>query len=466
MNQRVSRRHYLAGLSLGVLASAVAACSSGGSSAQPPAPTQAPAAAPVAPTSAPTAVPTKAAASAATAPTAQSQPAAGSKLTGGKVVIGVINDQSGVYSDISGVNGVKAAQMAVDDFSEKYGKTVLGGPVEVISADHQNKPDLASQKAQEFYERNGCDVIVDVPTSSCGLAVATVAAQKKKLYINVGSATTDLTGKSCNRYTFHYAYDTYMLANGTGSTITKSGGKKWYIIYPNYAFGQDMNKQFTEAVKKAGGTIIGADGTPFPNTGEDFSSYLLKAAAAKPDVIGAMHAGQEVVNLAKQFNEFKLKDQGINLAVGLLFLSDINALPDGFASTQYTTAWYWNLDDQAKTWADKFQKISGGKRPTFNQAANYSAVWQYLDAVRRAGTDESDAIVKQLEGFKFQDFFARNAEVRAEDHRVSHDAYLAQVKTKSEIKEPWDYSKVLKTIPATEAFRPASASLAAGCKMG
>jgi branched-chain amino acid transport system substrate-binding protein len=471
MSQRIlSRRRYLAGMAIALLASSLASCA--------PAPTSTvtqqtpPTTAPAAPTQAPTATqpsapPTRASAPTQSAAAAQTTPAAGPvKLSDGKIVLGVINDQSGVYADIGGINGVKAVQMAADDFLAKYGKDALGGPIEVISADHQNKPDLASQKAQEFYQRNGCDMITDVPTSSCGLAVAQVAKQQKKPYINVGSATSDLTGSQCNKYTFHYTYDTWMLANGTGTTVTKNIGKKWYIVYPNYAFGQDMNKQFTAAIQKAGGTVIQSDGTPFPNTSGDFSSYLLKAAAAKPDVIGAMHAGQEVVNIVKQFNQFKLKEQTITLAIGLLFTSDIAALgPDAFAGTVFTTAWDWNMDDQSRQWADRFLKLTG-KRPTYTQAGNYSATWQYLEAVRRAGTDDPDAVVKQLEGHKFEDFTMRHAMIRAEDHRVIHDVYLAQVKPQSEVKEPEDFVKILNIIPAEEAFRPVSEAIAAGCKMG
>src|SRR5438876_8546315 len=384
------------------------------------------------------------------------------KLTDGKVVIAVINGQSGVYADLSGKNAVEAVKMAVEDFKAKYGENALGGSVEVVTADHQNKADVAQQKAQEFYERNNADLILDVPTSSAALAIADVAKAQQKLYINVTAATTVLTGKSCNKYTFHYAYDTYMLAQGTGVTVTQQGGKSWYIIYPNYAFGQDMESSFRQAVTAAGGTVIQSDGSPFPNTTGDFSSLLLKAGQLKPQVLGAMQAGGDLVNVVKQYNEFKLKDQNIKLAVGLPFDTDITALgQDALAGTVYTTPWLWNMDDQSKAFADKFLKRTG-IRPTFAHAGNYSAAWQYMEAIRRAGSDDADAVVTQLGGYKFNDFFIRNGYIRPEDHWVQHDALLAQVKPASDVKEKFDYSKVLGTLKAEQVSRPLSET---GCQM-
>jgi branched-chain amino acid transport system substrate-binding protein len=390
--------------------------------------------------------------------------AASVKLTNGKLVIGVINDQSGVYADLSGKNAVEAVKMAVEDFKAKYGDNAVGGAVEVITADHQNKPDVASSKAQEMYERNNASVILDVPTSSAALAIADVAKQEHKLYINITAASTDLTGANCNKYTFHYAYDTFMLAAGTGKWVTENLGKQWYIIYPNYAFGQDMEKSFRAAVTKFGGTVVQSDGSPFPNTTGDFSQLLLKAGQLKPQILGVMQAGGDLVNVVKQYNQFKLKDQGIKLAVGLLFDTDITAIgQDNMAGVVYTTPWVWSMDDQSKAFADKFLKRTG-IRPTFAHAANYSAAWQYMEAIRRAGTDDADAVVKQLEGYKFSDFFIRNGTIRAEDHWVMHDALLAQVKSASEATEKFDYSKVLSTIPADVASRPVADALAAGCK--
>jgi branched-chain amino acid transport system substrate-binding protein len=387
-------------------------------------------------------------------------PASGgdSKVSGDKIVLGVLNDQSGAYSELSGKNSVKAVELAIADFKAKYGDKAVTKNISVETADHQNKPDVANSKAAEMYDRKGVDIILDVPTSSAALKVADVAKEKKKLYFNIGAATTDLTGKSCNKYTFHYAYDTYMLANGTGKTTTEQVGKNWYILYPNYAFGQDMEKNFSAAIAQAGGKVIGKDGAPFPNTSGDYSSFLLKAASMnpKPQVLGTMQAGAELVNVVKQYNEFKLREKGIGLAVGLMFISDIHSLtPAALAGTTYTDAWYWNFDQQNRQWADRFQQATG-TRPSFAHAANYSAAMQYLEAVQAAGTDDADTVVKQLEGKEVNDVFLRNGKIRAEDHRVIHDAYLAQVKPQAEVTEPWDYVKILKTIPAAEAFRAPS----------
>ncbi|HEX5540114.1 MAG TPA: ABC transporter substrate-binding protein [Micromonospora sp.] len=384
------------------------------------------------------------------------QGASDSKLTDGKIVLGVLNDQSGVYLELSGRNSVKAVEMAIADFRAKYGDKAITQDISVESADHQNKPDVANSRAAEMYQRRAVDIILDVPTSSAALRVADVAKAEKKLYFNITGATTDLTGKACNRYTFHYAYDTYMLANGTGRTVTEQGAKNWYIVYPDYAFGQDMEKSFSAAVQEAGGAIVDKDATPFPN--DDFSTFLLKAPTLdpKPDVLGTMQAGADLVNLVKQYNEFKLRDKGVGLSVGLMFLTDIHSLtPDALAGTTYTDAWYWNFDDKNREFADRFLKETG-TRPTFAHAANYSAALQYLEAVQAAGTDDADAVVEELEGKTVEDIFLRNGKIRAEDHRVIHDAYLAEVKPAAEVGEPWDYVKILKTIPAEQAFRAPS----------
>jgi len=384
------------------------------------------------------------------------QGSSGSQLSDDKIVLGVLNDQSGVYLALSGTNSVKAVEMAIADFKAAHGDDAVTQNISVETADHQNKPDVANTKAMEMYDRKAVDAILDVPTSSAALKVADVAKAEKKLYFNISGATTDLTGKACNRYTFHYAYDTYMLANGTGKTVTEQGAKNWYIVYPNYAFGQDMEKSFSAAVTGAGGTIVGRDATPFPN--DNFSTFLLKAPTLnpKPDVLGTMQAGGDLVNLVKQYNEFKLRDKGVGLSVGLMFLTDIHSLtPAALAGTTYTDAWYWNFDQRNREFADRFLQATG-TRPTFAHAANYSAARQYLEAVQEAGTDEADAVVAKLEGKTVDDVFLRNGTIRAQDHRVVHDAYLAQVKPQAEVTEEWDYVKILKTIPAEEAFRTPS----------
>ncbi len=299
-----------------------------------------------------------------------------------------------------------------------------------------------------------------MPTSSAALAVANQAKNHKKLFLDVSAATTALTGAQCNKYTFQWAYNTYMLANGTGTTVTENGGKNWNIIYPDYEFGQNMTKSFTDAIKKAGGTVQGTIPTPFPN--ENFATFLTKAGSTNPDVIGTMQAGGDLINLVKQFNESGLKEKGIELAVGLMLITDIHSLGvDQFAGTMFTDAWYWNMDDESRAWADRF-RAETGTRPTFEHAGNYSAALQYLEAVQAAGTDDADAVVGKLEGKKINDVFLRNGEIRAKDHSVVHDAYLARVKKPAEVKEDWDYEEIVTTIPAAKAFPPAEAS---GCSM-
>ena len=383
----------------------------------------------------------------------------GGKISDDKVVIGLLNDQSGVYKDLSGPNSKVAIQMAIDDYKAKYGDKAVAKDIEIVTADHQNKPDIANTKAQEMYDRDKADIILDVPTSSAALAVATQAKAKKKLFIDIGAGTTALTGKSCNKYTFHWAYDTYMLANGTGTNTVQEGGKNWSIVYPDYAFGQDMTKSFGAAVEKGGGTVQQKIATPFPN--ENFSTFITKANSSKPDVIGIMAAGGDLVNFVKQYNQAGLQGK-TQLAVGLMFITDIHSLGvDQFAGTTFTDAWYWNFDEQNKAWADKF-KAKTNTRPSFAHAGNYSAALQYLEAVQAGGTDASDDVVKNLEGKKINDVFLRNGEVRAADHRVLHDAYLVKVKQKDQVKEEWDYEEVVKTIPAAEAFNP---TVSPDCKM-
>jgi len=384
----------------------------------------------------------------------------GGKVSGDAIKLGVITDLSGVYSDVGGKNSVEAAKMAVDDFTKAHSDDAVTKNIDVSQADHQNKPEIANTAAREMYDRDGVDAIFDVPTSSAALAIATVAKQNKKLYFNTGAATTELTGAQCNAYTYHYAYDTYMLAHGTGTTVTEQGAKRWYIIYPDYAFGQDMNKSFTEAIEKAGGTVGAADPTPFPN--DNFSTFMTKAPNLnpKPDVLGVMQAGGDLVNVVKQYNEFGLKAKGVGLAVGLMFDTDIASIGvESLSGTLFTTAWFWNMDDKSREWADRFKERTG-KRPTFDHAAVYSAVTQYLEAVQRAGTDDADAVRKELDGMEFTDFFARNAKIRAEDHSVVHDSYLVKVKSKSAMKEDGDFTELVRKIPAAEAFRKPT-----GCDM-
>ena len=371
------------------------------------------------------------------------------ELTDGKVVIGVLNDQTGVYRDLSGPNSVVAVEMAIADYQEKYGDDAIATEIEVISADHQNKPDVANTQAQQMYDRRQADIILDVPTSSAALAVAEVAAAKKKLFINVGAATMELTGAGCNPYTYHWAYNTKMLAKGAKGVVD-AGGENWAIVYPDYAFGQDMDKSFTEAVTDAGGTVIESIATPFPN--DNFATFITRAASGDPDVIGIMAAGGDLVNFVKQYNQAGMRDQA-DLAVGLMFITDIHSLGvEEFAGTTFTDAWYWDYDDENRAFADRFAELTDGQRPSFAHAGNYSAAYQYLDAIQRAGTDDADAIIEELDGLKVNDVFLRNGHIRAEDHAVIHDSYVAKVKTADEVTEPWDYQEIIATIPAEEAF--------------
>jgi len=381
------------------------------------------------------------------------------QMSGGGIKIGILTDMNGVYSAISGPGSVKSAEMAVDDFM-KANKD-FAGKVSVVAVDHQNKPDIATGKAKEMFERQEVDVIMDTVTSSCALAVAGIAKEQNKVFIDTGAGTSELTNEKCNHNTFHYAYDNYMLSNGTGTAIAKQGGKTWYMIYPNYAFGQNLELQMRTAVEKAGGKLVApSEATPFPNT--DFSSYLLKAQSLKPQVFGTMQAGADLVNVVKQYNEFGLKKQGIGLAIGLLFESDIAALgQDAYEGAIATVPWFWNLDAKATDWTKKFQKAVG-KKPSFDQAAVYSAVTTYLDAVKRAKTDDPDKVIAALEGHKFSDFFAHDATIRKEDHRVILDVYQVKVKPKKSAKEDGDYYDKINTTPAKDAFTPLSDSK---CKM-
>ncbi len=381
--------------------------------------------------------------------------AQGAKLSDNAVKVGVLTDLSGVYSELSGPGSVKAAQMAADDFMAA--NAAYKGKVQVVGVDHQNKADVASNKAAEMIDRQNVDMLVDLPTSSAALAASEIAKGKKIPVMVVTGGTTALTNEKCNKYTFHYAYDNFMLANGTGTAVTKRGGNSWYIIYPNYAFGQDLNRQMTAAVQDNGGKLVApSDATPFPNT--DFSSYLLKAQSLKPKIFGTMQAGNDLVNVVKQYNEFGLKKQGIGLGIGLLFETDVAALgQDAFAGALATVPWYWNLDQRSRDWSAKFEKAFG-KKPTWAQAGVYSATMTYLQAVARAGSDNGDAVVKALEGHRFSDFFARSAYIRPQDHRVTLDVYTVQVKPRAQAKEAGDIFTKVATIPSAKAFMPLSES--------
>ncbi len=367
---------------------------------------------------------------------------------------------NGPYAALGGAGSVRAAQMAADAFMKRH--PAHAGKVEVIGVDHQNKADVATVRALEMVERDGVDAIFGVGNSACALAVAGVVKTRNALLIDSGSGTTELTNEQCNSHTFHYAYDNWMLANGTGTAVTKRGGKTWFIIYPNYKFGQNLDAQMRKAVEAAGGKMIApSDGTPFPNT--DFSSYLLKARFLRPEVFATMQVGADLVNVVKQYNEFGLKKEGIGLAIGLLGEADVDALgQDAYAGAVVTVPWFWNMDEQSKRWSAEFEKAFG-KKPSWHQGGIYSAVNTYLEAVARANSDDAEKVRAALEGHQFSDFFARNASIRPQDHRVLLDVVQVEVKPKSEAKEERDYFKVVARTPAAQAFMPLSESK---CQMG
>jgi branched-chain amino acid transport system substrate-binding protein len=371
----------------------------------------------------------------------------------GPIKIAVITDMSGVYAALSGKGAVDSVQMAVDDF----GGSVLGRKLEVDGIDHRNNGPEAAAKAREAYD-GGAELAVDMTNSATALAVAGVAAEKHKLAIVTGGGSSALTGANCNRYTYHYAYDTYALASSTGRNIARQpDGKTWYGIVPDYAFGKAMLADFTNALKPEGASFIHADSIPLGNT--DFSSYLLAAKNAKPQVLGVLNAGADTVNTMKQVKQFGI-DKQMKVAVGLLFLSDVDALPDVFAGSRITTSWYWNEDKAARAWADKYTaREGGGLRPTDIQAADYSATMQWLNAVKALGTVDADKVQAYLDGRKFNDFYAHSGLWRARDHRVLHDMYVVDVVPKDQIKEPHAWFKLVETIPGPQAFRPESQSV-------
>jgi branched-chain amino acid transport system substrate-binding protein len=366
------------------------------------------------------------------------------------VKIAVITDMSGVYSALSGQGAVEATKMAVADFGGK----VLGRPIVVDSVDHRNQAAIAAAKTREEFD-SGADLALDLTNSATALAAAGVAKQEHKLVIVTGAGSTELTGAQCNKYTYHYAYDTYALANATGASVARSGLKTWYGIVPDYVFGKSMLTDFTSAIAPYGAKFIHADTMPLGTT--DFSSYMLAAKNAHPQVLALLNAGADTVNSMKTAKEFGL-DKDMKIVVGLLFLSDVDAQPAIFAGSRITTSWYWNMDKQARDWADKYSARMNGLRPTDIQAADYSATTQWLKAVQAVGTTNADKVVAYLDGRKFSDFYARNAEWRARDHRMVHDMYVVDVLPQSDVKEPHAWFKVVETIPGEKAFRPVSQS--------
>jgi branched-chain amino acid transport system substrate-binding protein len=375
--------------------------------------------------------------------------AAHAQVSGGVVKIGVMNDMSGLYADIGGPGSVTAAKMAVEDYL-KSSKSKL--KVEIVSADHQNKPDVGSQIARQWYDSDGVDAIVDVPTSSVALAVSEVTKQKGKAFLDTGAASSDLTGKSCSPNTVHWLYDTWMLAHGTGSAIVKTGGKSWFFITADYAFGHALERDTAEVVKANGGKVLGAVRHPLAT--QDFSSFLLQAQASKAQVIGLANAGGDTINSIKQAAEFGIVQGGQSLAGLLVFLSDVHGL--GLQKAQgliFTETWYWDLNDASRAWTKRFVAQNGGKYPTMDHAGVYAVVLHYLKAVDAAKTDDGTKAVAEMKKLPTDDPLFGKGKVR-QDGRKIHPAYLFEVKKPSESKGPYDYYKLRATIPAEQAFRP------------
>ncbi|MFO1267830.1 MAG: ABC transporter substrate-binding protein [Rubrivivax sp.] len=375
--------------------------------------------------------------------------AAQAQISDGVVKIGVMNDMSGLYADIGGPASVIAAKMAVEDF-QKTSKAGL--KIEVVSADHQNKPDVGSTIARTWYDVDKVDAIVDVPTSSVALAVSQITRDKGKAFLNTGAATSDLTGKACSPNTVHWLYDTWMLANGTGSAIVKTGGDTWFFLTADYAFGHALERDTEAVVLKNGGKVLGKVRHPFPGT--DFSSFLLQAQASKAKVIGLANAGGDTINSIKQAAEFGITKGGQNLAGLLVFLPDVHGL--GLATAQgliFTETFYWDLNDSTRAWSKRFAAANGGKYPSSDHAGVYAVVLHYLKAVEAAKTDDGTKAVAQMKALPTDDPLFGKGTVRA-DGRKLHPAYLFEVKKPNESKGPYDYYKVRATIPADQAFRP------------
>ena len=382
---------------------------------------------------------------------ALAQKAAAPKLSGDMVKIGVLTDMSGVYSDLGGQGSVIAAQMAIDDFKAQAKPS---WKIELVYADHQNKADVGSNKVREWYDTQGVDMVTDTLNSAVALAVAKVTLEKNRILIDTGAASTRLTNEDCSPNTVHYVYDTYALANGPGKAVTKQGKDTWFFLTADYAFGHSLESDTTNAVKAAGGKVLGA--VRHPLNASDFSSFLLQAQASKAKVVGLANAGGDTINSIKAANEFGLtKTQTI---VGLLTtIIDIHAL--GLPTTQgmmFTEGFYWNLNNDTREWSRRFFS-KHKKMPSMLHAGTYSAVMTYLKAVQAAGTDEAGAVMKKMKATPINDFFAKNGKIR-EDGRMEHDVYLVEVKKPAESKEPWDYYNIKAVIPANEAFQPMSLS--------
>jgi branched-chain amino acid transport system substrate-binding protein len=375
--------------------------------------------------------------------------AAQAQYTDGIIKIGVMNDMSGTYKDLSGHGSVVAAHMAVEDF----GAAAKGMKVEIVGADHQNKPDVGSSVVRTWIDNDKVDVIVDVPTSSVALAVNEIVRDKNKVFLVSGAAASDLTGAKCTPNTVHWTYDTWALANGTGQAMVKTGGDTWFFLTANYAFGLALERDTAAVVVKNGGKVLGQVRHPFPAT--DFSSFLLQAQASKAKVIGLANAGADTINSIKQASEFGIVKGGQSLAGLLVFITDVKSL--GLPIAQgliLTEAWYWDQNDANREFAKKFAEQNGGVYPSMVHAGVYSSVIHYLKAVEALKSDaDGKAVVAKMKEIPTDDPLFGKGTIRADGRKI-HDMYLVEVKKPSESKGPWDYLKIRATIPAAEAFRP------------
>jgi branched-chain amino acid transport system substrate-binding protein len=369
---------------------------------------------------------------------------ASAQVSGDVIKIGMITDMSGLYADIDGPGGVEAVKMAIADM----GGSVQGKKIEFIYADHQNKADIAASKAREWFDREGVDMLLGGTNSGTNLSMAKVATEKKKVFISIGAASARLTNEECSPYTVHYAYDTVALAKGTGSAIVKQGGKSWFFLTADYAFGASLEKDTADVVKANGGTVVGS--VKHPLSASDFSSFLLQAQSSKAQILGLANAGGDTINAIKAANEFGI-NKSMKLAGLLMFINDVHSLGLNLTQGMYLTdGWYWDLNDDTRKWSKRyFDKMK--KEPSMLQAADYSAATQYLNAVKAIGTDDADKVMAQLKKTKINDMFTKNGEIRP-DGRMVHDMYLMEVKKQSESKYPWDYYKVVQTIPAAQAW--------------
>ncbi len=377
------------------------------------------------------------------------------EVSDGKVKIGILNDQSGVYADFGGKYSYEAAKMAVEDFGGK----VLDAPVEVVTADHQNKADIASNIARQWYDTDQVDTIMELTSSSVGLAVQALSLEKKKITINTGAATTELTGKQCSPYGFHWAYDTHALAVGTGGALVKEGGDSWFFLTADYAFGYSLEENTSNFVKSQGGTVLGSVRHPLATT--DFSSFLLQAQSSGAKVIGLANAGMDTQNAIKQAAEFGITQSGQKMAALLFTIAEVNGIgAEAAQGLNLTESFYWNMNDETRAFAKRFFERTGAM-PNMVHAGTYSAVTSYLKAVQAAGTDETEAVSKKLHELPVDDVFSHNGKVAANGRMIS-DVYLMEVKKPAEITTPWDYYKVVATIPGAEAYTDPAKS---GCPL-